>query len=46
MTVGLNSTGDEFSGAYSFEVVEPSGQVLTTGIGTVIGKRMIHPLLP
>lgn len=46
MTVGLNSTGDEFSGGYSFEVVEPSGQVLTTGSGTVSGKRMIHPLLP
>ena len=46
MTIGLNSTGDEFSGAYSFEVVEPSGQVLATGTGTVIGRRMIHPLLP
>lgn len=46
MTIGLNSTGDEFSGAYSFEVVEPSGQVLASGTGTVLGRRMIHPLLP
>ena len=46
MTVALNSTGDEFTGGYSFEVVDPTAHVITTGSGTVDGRLMVHPLLP
>jgi hypothetical protein len=46
MTVGLDSTGNEFSGGFSFEVVDPSGRVLTTGTGTIVAHRLVHPALP
>jgi hypothetical protein len=46
MTVALNSTADQFSGGYSFEVVDPTGRAITTGSGTVAGQLMVHPLLP
>jgi hypothetical protein len=46
MTVALNSTGEEFTGGYSFEIVDPTGHVITTGSGTVDGRLMVHPLLP
>jgi hypothetical protein len=46
MTVALNATGDEFSGGYSFQVVDPTGRVITTGSGTVTAQQMVHPLLP
>ena len=46
ITVTLNSTGDQFSGNYSFEVVDPTGHALTMGSGTVAGQLMVHPLLP
>lgn len=46
MTVTLNSTGDQFSGGYSFEWVDPTGHAIATGSGTVAGQLMVHPLLP
>ena len=46
MTVTLNSTGDQFSGGYSFEFVDPTGHAITTGSGTVAGQLMVHPRLP
>jgi hypothetical protein len=46
MTVTLNSTGDQFSGGYSFELVDPTGHAITTGSGSVAGQLMVHPLLP
>jgi len=46
MTLTLNSTGDQFSGGYSFELVDPTGHAITTGSGTVAGQLMVHPLLP
>jgi hypothetical protein len=46
MTVTLNSTGDQFSGSYSFELVDPTGHAITTGSGAVAGQLMVHLLLP
>jgi hypothetical protein len=42
----LDSTGNQFSGNYSFEVVDPTGRVIATGSGTVTAQRIPHPLLP
>jgi hypothetical protein len=42
----LDSTGNHFSGSYQFELVDPTGHILTTGSGTVSGQRIPHPLLP
>jgi hypothetical protein len=46
MFVTPNAAGDQFSGEYSFEVVDPTGRVMTTGSGTVTGQLIPHPLLP
>lgn len=46
ITGALDSTGDRFRGGYSFELVDPTGQVIATGSGTVTGERIPHPLLP
>jgi hypothetical protein len=46
MTGRLDSTGNQFSGNYSFEVVDPTGRVIATGSGTVTAQRIPHPLLP
>jgi hypothetical protein len=46
MTAELNSTGDQFSGGYSFGTVDTSGHVIATGAGTVAGQLMVHPFLP
>ncbi len=46
MTVALSSNGSKFTGGYTYEVVEPWGQVISTGSGTVTGQRIVHPLLP
>jgi len=46
MTGRLNSTGNQFSGNYSFEVVDPSGHVIATGSGSVTAQRIPHPALP
>jgi hypothetical protein len=46
ITGELNSMGDQFSGQYSIEIVDPSGRVMITGSGTVAGQLMVHPLLP
>ena len=46
MTVALDSTGDQFRGGYSLEVIDPSGHVIATGAGRVTGQLMVHPLLP
>ncbi len=42
----LDSAGNNFSGNYSFVLVDPNGHTLTTGSGTVAGQRIPHPLLP
>lgn len=46
MFVTPNTAGDQFSGEYSFEVVDPTGRALATGAGTVTGQLIPHPLLP
>jgi hypothetical protein len=46
ITGALDSTGNQFSGNYSFELVDPTGRVIATGSGTVKGQRIPHPLLP
>jgi hypothetical protein len=46
MNLALNAAGDQFSGSYSFEIVDPTGHALSTGSGTVTGQLMVHPLLP
>jgi hypothetical protein len=42
----LDSAGNNFSGTYSYVLVDPNGHVLNTGSGTVSGQRIPHPLLP
>jgi hypothetical protein len=42
----LDSTGNNFSGSYSFVLADPNGGVLATGSGTVTGQRIPHPVLP
>jgi hypothetical protein len=46
ITGALDSTGKQFSGNYSFRLVDPTGHVITMGSGTVTGQRIPHPLLP
>ena len=46
MFLTLNSTGDAFSGSYDFQVVNTGGDIISNGKGTVVGKLMVHPLLP
>ena len=44
--VAPNSDGDEFSGSYSFDIVNASGASIGTGSGEISGKLIPHPLLP
>ena|ERR1700720_2719768 len=46
ITGSLDSTGNHFRGSYSFELVDPTGHIITTGSGTVTGQKIPHPLLP
>jgi hypothetical protein len=46
ITGALDSTGNHFSGNYHFELVDPTGHIITMGSGTVTGQRIPHPLLP
>jgi hypothetical protein len=46
MFLTLNSTGDEFTGPYDFQIVNARGDIISNGKGTVAGKLMVHPLLP
>jgi hypothetical protein len=48
VTIGgaLDSTGNNFSGSYSYVLTAPSGGVLATGSGTAAGQRIPHPALP
>ena len=46
ITGSLDSTGKHFSGNYQFELVDPTGHILTTGSGTLTGQKIPHPLLP
>jgi hypothetical protein len=46
ITGSLDATGNHFKGSYSFELVGPTGHIITTGSGTVTGQRIPHPLLP
>ena len=41
MFLTLNSTGDEFSGPYDFQIVNASGGIISNGKGTVAGKLMV-----
>jgi hypothetical protein len=42
----LDTTGNNFSGSYSYVLVDPNGGLLATGSGTVTGQRIPHPVLP
>jgi hypothetical protein len=46
ITGRLDSTGNQFSGNYSFEVLDPTGRVIATGSGTVTAQKIPHPLVP
>jgi hypothetical protein len=46
ITGSLDSTGNDFSGNYRFELVDPTGHIITTRMGTVSGQKIPHPLLP
>jgi hypothetical protein len=46
MFLTVNSTGDQFSGPYDVQVVNASGDKISTSKGTVNGKLIAHPLLP
>ena len=46
ITGALDSTGNQFSGNYSYHLVDPTGRVITRGSGTVTGQKIPHPLLP
>jgi hypothetical protein len=43
-TVAPNAAGDQFSGAYTLEIVE--GNIVVISTGTVTGQLIPHPLLP
>ena len=42
----LDSSGNQFSGNYTYELTDAGGHVTATGSGTVTGQRIPHPLLP
>jgi hypothetical protein len=46
ITGALDSSGNNFSGTYSYVLVDANGGSLGTGSGTVAGQRIPHPLLP
>jgi hypothetical protein len=46
ITGALDSTGNHFSGNYDFELVDPTGHIITRGSGTITGQKIPHPLLP
>ncbi len=46
ITGALDSTGSHFSGDYSYQIVDRTGHVITTGSGTVSGQKIPHPALP
>jgi hypothetical protein len=46
ITGRLDSTGNHFSGNYSYELVDPAGLVIATGSGTVTAEKIPHPALP
>ena len=45
ITGGLDSTGNNFSGAYTVQFVENNGQT-QTATGNIAGQKIPHPLLP
>lgn len=42
----MDGTGNNFTGTYSYTVVDPNGVPLGSGSGTVTGQRIPHPALP
>lgn len=46
ITGALDSTGNHFTGGYSYELVDPAGHVIGNGSGTVTADKIPHPLLP
>jgi hypothetical protein len=46
MTIGLNSSGNQFLGGYTVETRDASGRTVASGLGTVSGTEMTHPQLP
>ena len=46
MMLGLNAAGDQFSGGYTIQMVDPTGHAITTSSGTIVGQLIPHPLLP
>jgi hypothetical protein len=45
ITGALDSTGDNFTGSYTYQFVNPTGTVIAVGSG-VTGQKIPHPLLP
>ena len=46
MLLTVNSAGDQFSGPYEIQLVNGSGDTISTSSGRVDGKLIAHPLLP
>ena len=46
ITGAIDSTGDNFSGAYTSQIVDPTGRAITMSSGTVSGQKIPHPALP
>lgn len=46
ITGGLDSSGNNFRGGYSFELADPAGRVIKTGSGSLTGEKIPHPALP
>ena len=42
----MDSSGNNFSGTYSYTLTNPVGGFVGSGSGTIAGERIPHPLLP
>jgi hypothetical protein len=46
ITGAMDSSGNNFTGSYSYTITNPIGGFVGGGSGTVTGERIPHPLLP
>lgn len=46
ITGALDPTGTIFNGAYTAQVIDPTGHVISMTSGAVVGQKIPHPLLP
>jgi hypothetical protein len=46
ITGAFNATGNQITGSFYSELIDPSGHVVTSGSGDVTGQLMQIPLLP